>query len=514
MENWVLGSISERDLPALAGLVAFSLRAGDVVTLEGDLGAGKTTFARALIRSLLGDPDSEVPSPTFSLVQTYAGRLPVAHADLYRLTDADDLAELGLDDALAAGAAVIEWPERASDAIPSDRLAIALASGDTPEHRRVRLAAGPSWTQRLERIAVAYDLIGRAGWAGCRVHFLQGDASPRRYARLIRPQGSPPSALLMDAPRQPDGPPIRDGLPYSRIAHLAEDVRPFIAISDVLRRSGLSAPAILAHDIERGCLIIEDLGDRVYGQELARGASQAELWRAATDALLVLRRQPVPAAIALPDGSRHLVPAYDRRALTIETELLVDWYWPALLGGPAPHEARQSFAAAWAAIFDRLEGLPAGWVLRDFHSPNLIALPVRTGSGKVGIIDFQDAMTGHAAYDLVSLLQDARLDVPPPLEAELLTYYCREARRAEPTFSEPEFRFAYAALGAQRNTKILGIFARLARRDGKPVYLRHIPRIWGYLARDLAAPELAALRAWYDVHLPPELRGRDLAARP
>ena len=192
----------------------------------------------------------------------------------------------------------------------------------------------------------------------------------------------------------------------------------------------------------------------------------------------------------------------------IETELLVDWYWPAISGAPISTQARAEFTAAWSGVFDRLLALPVGLTLRDYHSPNLLWLPERAGVARVGIIDFQDAMLGHAAYDLVSLLQDARLDVPEALETELLAHYLAGTRRHDPAFDEPGFTFAYRALGAQRNTKILGIFARLARRDGKPAYLPHIPRIWRYLQRDLAHDTLRPLQAWYDHHLPPELRSR------
>ena len=151
-------------------------------------------------------------------------------------------------------------------------------------------------------------------------------------------------------------------------------------------------------------------------------------------------------------------------------------------------------------------------MLRDYHSPNLIALAERAAPRDTGIIDFQDALIGPEAYDLVSLLQDARLDVPATIESELLESYIAAAAAQEPAFDEALFRYTYAALGAQRNTKILGIFARLAKRDGKRQYLAHIPRIWGYLARDLAHPELHPLRAWYDTHLPPSIRGRALNA--
>ncbi len=546
--TWTLPAVPEAELVTLAGLVAFALKPGDTVTLAGNLGAGKTTFARAAIRALLADPLAEVPSPTFSLVQTYeTPRFPLAHADLYRLSDDADLAELGLDEALATGALLIEWPERAADELAAGRLEIGLSETASGDARRVCLTGTGDWPARLARIEAAWELISAAGWSRALVHYLQGDASPRRYARLVKvlppplrgrdgeggiaeqpmsgghpPNPFPPppttphagegsaSALLMDSPRMPDGPPIRDGLPYSRIAHLAEDVRPFVAVGAALAGAGLSAPAILAQDLERGLLLIEDLGDRVLGAEIANGADQLPLWRAATDALLALRKVPAPERLAMGGGHHHL-PLYDRRAMTIETELLLDWYWPALLGTPCPAEARAAFAAGWNAVFDRLLSLPTGWVLRDYHSPNLIWLPQRPAPANVGIIDFQDAMRGHPAYDLVSLLQDARLDVPAAIEAELLDHYCNAATAAELDFSIADFRFAYAALGAQRNTKILGIFARLARRDGKPGYLAHIPRIWGYLARDLAAPDLALLRAWYDQHLPAEVRGRRLA---
>jgi hypothetical protein len=159
----------------------------------------------------------------------------------------------------------------------------------------------------------------------------------------------------------------------------------------------------------------------------------------------------------------------------------------------------------WQPLFARLGRQPEGWVLRDFHSPNLVWLPERDGARRAGLLDFQDALRGSPAYDLVSLLEDARLDVPAALEDELLAYYLGR-READPAFDGAEFRFAYAALGVQRNTKILGIFARLAMRDGKRTYLRHIPRIWRYMARGLAHPDLSGLARWFDRYLPDAIR--------
>jgi tRNA threonylcarbamoyl adenosine modification protein YjeE len=548
-QDWRVPDADEAAVTRLAERVALKIAAGDVVALSGDLGAGKTTFARALIRAVLADRGAEIPSPTFSLVQTYAApRLELAHLDLYRLSGDDDLVELGFDELIATGAVVVEWPERAPGLAAANRLDIHLAQGAGPEQRTVRLRGHGTWAPRLARLEAMSDFLdANPPWDAAVAAYLQGDASPRGYARLTSPPlaeappplwgrlgggepvasaaGLPPTpdpsprrvgdspsarwgeetAILMDQPRQPDGPPIRNGQPYSRFAHLAEDVRPFVAVASALREAGASAPEIYAADLDRGFLVIEDFGDRVYGAEVARGASQPELWHAATDALLALSRHPVPDEIALPDGTAHRVPQQDAAVLGIEVELLPDWYWPAVHGTPIPPHIRAEFMAAWDGVFARLAGEPRGWVLRDFHSPNLVWLPGRDGARRAGLLDFQDALQGSLAYDLVSLLQDARLDVPAALEDELLAYYVG-GRRAEPGFDADAFRFAYAALGVQRNTKILGIFARLAMRDGKPSYLRHIPRIWRYLARGLAHADLAPLARWFDTHLPDRVR--------
>jgi tRNA threonylcarbamoyl adenosine modification protein YjeE len=502
--------LDEPAMAPLASLIACELRQGDWVCLIGDLGAGKTTLARAIVRDVLGEPDAEVPSPTFSLVQGYeTGSVPILHCDLYRLADAGEATELGLWEAASRGAVLIEWAERAPSIHPDDRLEIRLGDADAGRARLIELTGHGHWQTRVERLAAIRALLDRAGWADALARPLSGDASTRRYLRLVR---GDETALLMDAARQPDGPPIRDGKPYSRIAHLAEDVRPFVAVARHLRSLGLAVPEITAMDLDAGLLLIEDLGDRIYGAELERGAHMRGLWSAAADALLVLRRAPAPGPLPIGDGSDHIVPAFDLPAMQIEAELLLEWYLPALVGQPAEPALRQSFLAAWQPVFDRLSVAPARLVLRDFHSPNLIALPDRAGAARVGIIDFQDALIAHPAYDLVSLLQDARLDVPVDVETELLAYYEDQAAAAEPDFDRAAFEFAYRAMGAQRNTKILGIFARLARRDGKPRYLAHIPRIWRYLERDLAHPGLANLRAWYDEHLPPAVRTRALTA--
>jgi tRNA threonylcarbamoyl adenosine modification protein YjeE len=497
--------LDEAGVARLAELLALRIRVGSLVVLNGELGAGKTTFARALIRALL-DGDVEVPSPTFSLQQTYATpRLSLTHFDFYRLGGADEALELGFEDALQQGAVLAEWADRIAAILPEDRFEIELTDTEVSSRRRVVVRGLGRLGAEAERLAAALSLLDQQpDTRPARIRYLQGDASTRTYARLHQ-AGRP--MLLMDAPRQADGPPIRDGKSYSKIAHLAEDmVRPFVAIGAHLAGAGLSAPRVLACDLDHGLALVEDLGDRLFAAEVAAGTPQAELYRSAVDVLVKLRSIAVPPHLPLPDGSSYWLPRRDRAAFEIELELLLDWYWPALKGAACPPAVREEFRALWSGVLDRLLALPGAWFLRDFHSPNLIWLPERRGVARVGILDFQDALNEHSAFDLVSLLQDARLDVPAPLERDLFHYYCARAKEAEANFDRAAFASAYAMFGAQRNTRLLGLWVRLLRRDGKPHYLQHIPRTWGYLDRNLGDPAMAALGPWYARHFPPHLR--------
>jgi len=503
--------LDEAGSQRLAELLALKVGPGDVIALRGQLGAGKTTLARALIGALMRDGVAEVPSPTFSLHQTYVTpRLTISHFDFYRLSSAEEARELGFEDALQEGAVIIEWPERAATLLPESRFDIALGETANPNVRLVTVCGLGAAAARAARIGeVMAFLDAQTAWSGARIAYLQGDASTRSYARVS--QGTR-TVLLMDAPRQPDGPPLREGIPYSRIARLAEDMtRPFVAIGAALGGAGLSAPSVVAADLSNGILLVEDLGDRLFGTEIAAGTSQARLWRTAVDALLHLRRVPVPTSIPLDESTSYRLPRRDRAAFEIEIDLLPDWLWPELKGAPAPEAVRAEFQAAWRPILDRLLALPGGWFLRDYHSPNLIWLPERHGVARVGILDFQDALNEHFAFDLVSLLQDARVDVPEELERELFDYYCAQVEAQEPDFDRALFASAYADFGAQRNTRLLGLWVRLLRRDSKPHYLQHMPRTWGYLARNLRHVMLAPLAEWYERHFPAPLRSRRIS---
>jgi aminoglycoside/choline kinase family phosphotransferase len=310
--------------------------------------------------------------------------------------------------------------------------------------------------------------------------------------------------MLMDWPPRPDGPPIRDGRPYCEIAHLAREGSPFLAISEWLRgKAGISAPAILASDLGAGLFLVDDLGDSVFGQLIADGAHVEPLYALAVDGLLAIRASQPPQALPMAGGAPYRVPDYGREALEVELDLLLQWYFKLETGEPASPELAASFFAAWSPYLDWLDTQPKDLVLRDYHSPNLLLCESRSGLRRLGAIDFQDAVWGHSAYDLVSLLQDARLDVPEADERALFERYCLGAAKADPSFDGGSFAKAYAILGAQRNTKIAGIFARLSMRDGKHGYLAHLPRIARYLFRNLAHPDLKPLGAWYEAHLRP-----------
>ncbi|MFG1424772.1 tRNA (adenosine(37)-N6)-threonylcarbamoyltransferase complex ATPase subunit type 1 TsaE [Roseixanthobacter glucoisosaccharinicivorans] len=484
----------------LAALLAPWLAPGDLVALRGDLGAGKTAFARALVRVLADDPALEVPSPTFSVLVGYEfARVKVTHADLYRVEDPDELDELGWEELSADSIVIVEWPDRAAERLAADRLIIEfdLAPDLGPEGRRAILSGSGAFIERLDRLHVSELLIEASGFGAAERRYMQGDASSRSYARLVLPDRS---AVLMNAPRRPDGPPIRRGLPYSRLAHLAEDVRAFVAMARGLRAQGFSAPQIYAADLDRGLLVIEDLGDGGVLEGSPPEPIKAR-YEVAAEVLAALHAQSLPHVLHIAPQSDYVLPVYGIEAFLIELELMLDWYLP-FRNVRADAVVRDEFLMLWRNALSPVLNEPQTWVLRDYHSPNLIWLPQREGLQRMGLIDFQDAVLGPAAYDVASLAQDARVDIPENLELHIVGHYVAQRREADPTFDARAFTHLYALMGAQRATKILGIFTRLHQRDGKPQYLRHLPRVRRYLARCLGHQELGSLRMWYEAVLP------------
>ena len=481
--------------------LALLIGPGDVIALCGDLGAGKTAAARAMIRYLADDDALEVPSPTFTLAQVYdLPPFPLLHADLYRVNDASELEEIGLAPLPEGTVVLIEWPERAPSVLPADRIEIALshrpALGSTA--RAAEITGYGKAAAQIARLEALRQFLDGAGFMEARRQRMPGDASTRSYARLIRDNAS---FILMNSPRRPDGPAIYDGKSYSAAVHLAEDVKPFVAIAGGLRERGLSAPTIHHADLDAGFLITEDFGSAGF-IEGDPPAPIAERYEAATDVLAELHREALPEILPLAPQITYTIPIFDTEALLVEVGLMLEWYLPDR--GIEPAEImRAEFAMMWRDLLTKAATAARTWVLRDFHSPNLIWLGERSGFARVGIIDFQDAVLGPAAYDLVSLLQDARIDIPEQLELALLTRYIKARRASDDSFDPAGFAELYAIMSAQRNTRLLGTFARLNRRDGKPQYLRHQPRIWTYLNRSLAHQALAQAREWYAANVPP-----------
>ncbi len=319
-----------------------------------------------------------------------------------------------------------------------------------------------------DRAALAQAFLARTAWADATSSLLAGDASNRKYYRLRR-EDTGDTAVLMDAP--PDK---------------GENVKPFIHIATYLTGVGLSAPRIFAQDEQHGFLLLEDLGDALFARAIPDDPSiEATLYTAATDALIALHDQTAPPGLA----------EYNADIMADMAALAFDWY--AAGSGAVDQGARLRFHEAMHTILTQHIARADVLIQRDYHAENLLWLPDREGVARVGLLDFQDAMLGHRAYDLVSLLQDARRDVPPAIEAQMIDRYVTA------TGADPEtFETAYRCLGAQRNLRILGVFARLCIRDGKDGYIDLIPRVWNHLQADLAHPALSPIAGILSDNLP------------
>jgi len=324
-----------------------------------------------------------------------------------------------------------------------------------------------------DRAAQRRDFVARSGWGDAEERLLAGDASFRKYFRLTRTNAT---AVVMDAPA-----------PW-------EDVRPFVRIGKHLLAMKLSAPEIHAIDEANGFLLLEDLGDDTYARVLANGGNEAELYARATDVLAAVHAAPDHGL--LPD-----LGGYEGEALIEAAILLPEWYLAEATGHTTPADVMESYRATWRVCLANLPAGPGALLLRDFHKDNLLWLPQRPGVRACGLLDFQDAQRGHPSYDLVSLIEDARRDVSPAVHAACLARYLSATG-----LNAQDFRTGFALMAAQRHARIIGLFVRLLRRDGKPEYLPYLPRVWRQFERALQHPALEPLRAWVDRHLPPPLR--------
>ncbi len=337
--------------------------------------------------------------------------------------------------------------------------------------RSVRVFEFSSGVAKLsDRSSLIETFLNAAGWGGASRAILAGDASNRSYDRLQ--DATLGRAVLMNAPPEK-----------------GEDTTPFVQITEWLQKGGLSAPKILASDAKNGFLLLEDFGDDLFARLcISDPALEVTLYRAAVEVLVDLKDQKPP---------KDLAP-YDGATLMREARLLTQWYLPAATGIPTTDETAAEFDALIAQACDAILNEVFVTTLRDYHSENLLWLPARAGAARVGLLDYQDALIGHPAYDLVSLLEDARRDTSPELQRAMLDHYIHQSG-VDPA----AFETAYNILGAQRNIKIIGIFARLCLRDKKKDYLKYMPRVWAHLQRDLTDPALAELQDWIARNIPP-----------
>nr|WP_321454588.1 tRNA (adenosine(37)-N6)-threonylcarbamoyltransferase complex ATPase subunit type 1 TsaE [uncultured Cohaesibacter sp.] len=508
--------LSEAASAALATDLAPLLTCGDVLALEGDLGMGKSFFARALLRARADDPFMEVPSPTFTLVQSYEietgeEMLELSHFDLYRISDCEELYEIGFEEAWESGAALVEWPDRADDLMPASTLWLSFEPAETDDARCLTLNSNATWGERLSRLCDKRQLLIEAGWGDGVRKAICSDLSPRTYDRVTRPksnpddisenqpqvagldtQDAPQSAILMDMPERAPGPALVDGRLYDLVAHRVTRLAPMLSICEGLQALGLRVPDRYGVNLDEGLLLWEDFG----ALTLAEGPETPIEVRylAAVSALAKLHQHPTPHAFT-GSGGTHVLSQYDKAAFEVELDVFLDHYWPHVRGMACPDDKRTGFRTLWSPYLEQLESARQVLVLRDVQDPNCFWLDEKDGEGSIGFIDFQDCLIGPQVYDLAALSMDARVTIPTALTEKMIQHY-----KAVLGFNEAESRAfdeTFYLASAQRISKNLGAFARAANQAGRMSYLAHIPRSLAYLENSMSHPLLKPLKDWY-----------------
>ena len=481
-----------------AGWIAPRLNKGDWLLLSGDLGAGKTELARCIIRQVFGE-GTDVPSPTFTLIQHYESRdIKLLHTDLYRLESSEEILELGLLDETDS-IVLVEWPEKLGTYVPTEAVMVHLEDiGSTRQCTLSVNSDNADFFQGLDdfidREKVLTDFLEKNGYGQAVRATLAGDASRRRYERL---ELDNKRFILMDWQALPN-----DNDAYKAKVFLSNSVTDFRNICAYLIRCGLSAPEIFAQDDAQGLLVLEDFGTLNFTHSI--DAKDPHLPIFYHETIMALAALYHHADTENPEQARQFDAKvsspvrYDKAVILTEIQQFIDWYMPSQ-GKTLSDTALTKWEEIWASLVSKLEAMKIHDVmmLRDVHSPNLHWLGNRQSIRRVGFIDIQDGIAGHPAYDVVSLLQDARRDLPEDYEGRFKALYV-----AETGLDAADFDTAYNIFGVQRNLRILGIFVRLSKMQGKSSYLQHIPRVNGYIKNGLAHEALANLREWFENYVP------------
>lgn len=478
-----------------AGWIAPRLNKGDWLLLSGDLGAGKTELARCIIRQIFG-VHTDVPSPTYTLIQHYESpEIKLLHTDLYRLESSEEIAELGLLDETDS-IVLVEWPEKLGVYMPEKAVTIHLE--DVGSIRQCTLHVAPDnadffhgLDDFINREKVLTDFLEKNGYGQAVRTTLAGDASSRRYERL---EMDNKRFILMDWPALPN-----ENDDYKAKVFLSKSVTDFRDICAYLIRCGLSAPEIYAQDDAQGLLVLEDFGQHNFTETIdAKDPHLPILYHESIMALAALYHH-ADTENPQTNARQFSTPVrYDKAIILTEIQKFIDWYMPSL-EKTLPDSALVAWEEIWGALVTKLEAMKVHDVmmLRDVHSPNLHWLDNRQSIRRVGFIDIQDGIAGHPAYDVVSLLQDARRDLPKDFEGRFKALYVTETG-----LDAGDFDTAYNIFGVQRNLRILGIFVWLSKVQGKSSYLQHIPRVNGYIKAGLAHAALADLRGWFETYVP------------
>lgn len=472
------------DLQQFVKELSVMLKPGDVIALNGQIGSGKTTFAKLLINSLTETPLDEISSPTFNLYQTYeSGALEIAHYDFYRIESEIELSEIDLSDSFENKICIIEWADKYSKILPEDRIEILIECQDVDRIYKVKPLG--KCREILDNLNKIKNFLNDLDINFTRLEKLPGDASKRKYFRVT---GLKDNMILMDATQEND---------TRSKTGLSQGIDDFIIIGEYLDSINVRVPKLIARNKTDALLLEEDLGERCYLTAVNR-ESYKKLYKPAIETLIHISNIKHPKNISI-NANAHYMRDFDLDIYLNEAEIFIDYYWPFVNGKICSEDQKQEFIHIMKKAYSDLTN-DKTLMLRDFHSPNLLFLENEKGYKKCAIIDFQDALLGHPLYDLVSLTNDARLTINEDHEKYLIELYKADFRFNDYQFDKLSFMEQYHILGVQRSIKILGIFARLAILENNHTYLSHMPRIINYIKRIMYSSNLKELTNWLNMN--------------